>query len=207
MNGREILSIIYNRFYLRDLFGKIIPGLVFIGVVYLAVNRLNLVPDINADVLLIIVLFGVSWVLGFCMQSFGEWIGLIRYYPKSEYKTPSKFYDTYLSFQAKASTDEKEDVERLVVIKEACGNLCSTLLVTGISVHLIIFNVRGFTAMINYVRSFWSLYIIVLFVFIFLLRMHRAHVNRQSKFMKAALSRKGEGNSGNHDLTSEKGQK
>lgn len=187
MNGREIINIIYNRFYLRDLFGKIIPGLVFISANYFVANKLFLVPDIKVDVFLVVVLLGISWVLGFCMQSFGELIKLIRYFPKSE--TQLEFYVRYLSFLKKATMDEKEDVERLVVIKEACGNLCSSILVTSLSVHLMVINMCGFSVIIDYIWSFWSLYLIIIFIFTFLFRMHRKHVNRQSDFMNTVLSK------------------
>lgn len=191
MNGREILSIIYDKFYLRDLFGKMVPGLIFIGATYTTANYFCLVPDIKTGIFLGIVLLGISWILGFCIQSFGEWIKLIRYLPKSE--TQSEFYAQYLDFLKKATMAEKENVERLVVIKEACGNFCSAILVTSIFVHLMIINICGFGVIIDYIWSLWSLYLIIIFIFIFLFRMHREHVNRQSEFMKAVLSNKGEG--------------
>jgi hypothetical protein len=195
MNGREILSVIYDKFYLRDLFGKMVPGLIFIGATYTTANYFCLVPDIKTDIFLVIVLLGISWILGFCMQSFGEWIKLIRYFPKSE--TRSEFYVQYLDFLKKATMAEKENVERLVVIKEACGNFCSAILVTSIFVHLIILNICGFGVIIDYIWSLWSLYVIIIFIFIFLFRMHREHVNRQTEFMKAVLSDKGEGTTEN----------
>lgn len=188
-SSREILSLIYNRFYLRDLFGKIIPGFVFCGGIYLVLEGLEIVPLVEINLPLVIVLIGISWILGFCVQSFGEWIRVIRYYPIS-YKKQSDFYTAYLSFQSQATEHEKEDVERFVVIKEACGNLCSALLLTCICFHLIFLNVCGFTMLRYVVSSFWSLYVVGLLVFYFLFRMHRIHVKRQDDFMKAAINRK-----------------
>lgn len=186
---REILSLIYNRFYLRDFFGKIVPGLVFCTSIYLTLKDLEIVPPVELKPLLIIVLIGISWILGFCMQSFGEWIKLIRYYPSS-YENQSDFLEDYINFQSQATEHEKEDVERLVVIKEACGNLCSTFLLSCICLHLIFLNACGFTILQHFIRSFWSLYVVGLLVFCFLFRMHRIHVKRQDDFMRTAINRK-----------------
>ena len=183
---REILTIIYNRFYLRDLFGKIVPGLIFCISIYLTVNQSLLKMSVQVNLILAIVLLGSSWVLGFCVQSFGEWIGLIRYYSK-DYKTQRDFYKDYISFQKKAIASEKEDVERLVVIKEACGNFCTTLITVGLFVHLIFINTQGLAALIK-CKEYWSIYIIAIFIIIFLFRMHRKHVQRQCDFIKTVLS-------------------
>jgi hypothetical protein len=190
-NIREILSLIYDRFYLRDFFGKIVPGFIFCGGVYITLEKFDIIPIIEPNLPMIFVLIGISWILGFCVQSFGELIKIIRYYPKS-YEKREDFFREYQNFQSKATEYEKEDVERFVVIKEACGNFCSAILLTCICCHLIFLNFCGYIELWRVVKSFWSLYIVGLFVFCCLFYMHRAHVKRQDEFMKVAVSRKKE---------------
>lgn len=184
----KLLTIIYNKFYLRDLFGKIVPGLVLFLSIYIAVDHYLHNIGLQLNWILIIILLGSSWVLGFCVQSFGESIFLIRYYTKN-YNTESEFYKCYILFQDKASTSEKENLERLVVIKEACGNYCSTLITGGIFVHFVIWNAKGFCFFINCLKTYWSLYLIAAFITVFLYRMHREHVKKQCELMETVLKK------------------
>jgi hypothetical protein len=182
---REVMDIIYNKFFLRDIFGKMVPGFLFCSTMYPWAEKFDFLPNLNMNTPMVIVLMGFSWIMGFCIQSFGEWIHLIRYYPKS--KNRLEFYEEYIKFLGNASEFEKQNVERLVVIKEACGNLSISILATAILLNVFIINSQGIKNAIGFFVGYWSLYVVATLIFIFLLRMHRKHVQRQYDFMKIVL--------------------
>jgi len=88
----ELFNAFYRRFVLLDLFGKIIPGAIFlITVSWIIVNIGDAYNFYNyfTNLWVWIIFIGISWLTGFAIQGFGEvtsrnkHIKNFRYYPES----------------------------------------------------------------------------------------------------------------------------
>jgi H+/gluconate symporter-like permease len=132
---------------------------------------------------LMIPLLGVSWILAIALQSFGELVRLIKYRPKeisedNAHKIRSKFYRI-------CSIVERQQAERLIIIKEACGNTAVSMI---LSVLIIIIDkfmksycLKGTLLKTISTISIHDIFILILLLLIIisLLRMHFKHVERQ----------------------------
>ncbi len=207
-NEGGIVNALYSRLLLRDFFGKVVPGAV------LLVSALSsfIVQDSGKLVLslpfsLWLFALGISWLLGFAVQSFGEQTQLIRHYPKILEKTSWRNisslkeldgknlkgeYDVnigYVHFQEYItdfsktvnSFDDIQQKERFSVIKEACGNGYVALLVatTKILGEFIILN-HGKT--LDTLLSHSGLIIIVVATIVYLRRMHFICADQELRF-------------------------
>jgi hypothetical protein len=102
------------------------------------------------------------------------------------YKDWLKFRE---KFRRKANPEQKAEEERIVVIKEACGNGCISL---GISFILVLF----FESVVGHITEqilcdswyiWFPIVVVTLFLIFFLGRMHRIHVQRQYDYMKQVI--------------------
>lgn len=147
----ELAQILYQKFFLRDLLGKIVPGAVFVGVLLWLFYPLPVADTQQAsqpyllDFLLTnfgttLLAFGALWVLGFAVQTLSEFPFirpiLFASWPRPWDKNSSGFHTERLALfvadrqstdpTATASQgitpDHMAQRERFVVIKEACGN-------------------------------------------------------------------------------------
>jgi len=140
-NSKNLFDAFYERLVLRDFFGKIIPGLMLLSVIYLCLPaQLNNVPKLdfiqNISSLGWLAISGLAWLLTFSVQSFGESAGkkkLIIYYPTDVFSDDEKYFEFNIKFNEVALKDEKSQCERFVVIKEACGNGYVTILISWLS--------------------------------------------------------------------------
>jgi hypothetical protein len=112
----------YSHFVLRDLFGKITPGaIVLIAMLIIVINSSDFYKFFySTNVWIWIIFISVSWLIGFAIQGMGEIFHLIIYFPERISKI--RWYEEYIIFLKGAEDFEKQNVERFVVIKEACGN-------------------------------------------------------------------------------------
>lgn len=173
-----IVEAFYSRFILRDLLAKITPGAIVLLVVCSNINFDNIVVELlkSSNLIVCILFFSIAWIVGFAIQGIGELLGLIKYHENEEAEK------NYHRFLIEGKEDQQKDVERMVVIKETCGNsYVALLMVLVITLTNKILNnnwlVKG--DIINY---------IMLLIFIISLRyMHNEHVKRQNKVVKAKL--------------------
>jgi hypothetical protein len=142
-----IFRNLYTGFLLRDLAGKIIPG-IFLLFSIAAMFRppRDLIQGLRKDVPLFIVIFvaGLAWIVTLGTQSLAEGLGIWHYFPieppaGTAPAPPVGFWSNLAfggdeagfnrdtaqidKFQLGASEDQKQQYERFVVIKEGCGNL------------------------------------------------------------------------------------
>jgi hypothetical protein len=87
MSSQEVTQVIdsfYGRFVLRDLFGKIVPGFIAMIAFGATVTSFKDVSDYVGKMSLgaWIIAIGAGWLGGFVVQSLGELLGLIVYYPR-----------------------------------------------------------------------------------------------------------------------------
>ncbi len=196
----ESLSVlfdkIYSAFILRDIAGKIIPGLLlFIPLILLLdlnnEHNLDIILKLNFGLWLLFVI--LLWIMGYIVQSFGELFGLVTYSlslkndskisPKKYIWSPFiKYYVITLEsmletqkvvyMQEKSNSSTLKYIERLAAIREACGNSGSSLILS-LPIYLYYFYAT------NVDNQTLTFFIIILLVLIFLLiRMHREHSYR-----------------------------
>jgi hypothetical protein len=193
----DLFNAFYNGMILRDFFGKVVPGLILLSAVAVCVwweeSSLSDLTKILGSVSLSgwLAVFGAAWITGFGLRCFGESFPpccrekrLHRYFP-AEIPNHKAFFEFRENFRDNASPEALIDAERLVVIKEACGNAYVSLAVSLLFVILYI----GLSYRVIVLK--WRITIPVLLLWVFLIyylrKMHLDHVERQLDYMKAIL--------------------
>lgn len=224
---KTLFDALYERFLLRDLFGKTVPGLILLFFASTAYSNVNATLTLLKDLSFFggLIAIGVGWIAGFALQALGEWRRLILYYPKesSAVRSPSSWIaqslldgmsgerfnlDEYMEKLSKSKNDSelilkeyvfgddkdwyqfvnlfevaigdnvtaKQARERMVVIKEACGNTYLSLLSSLLFVFFIWTTLPWEGCLI--------LTILVISGMILLCRMHFIHVQREYRIMQ-----------------------
>ncbi len=133
----SLFEALYNRFILRDLFGKIVPGLILLVALYVALVRPDTSPAgvitllTSLSVPMWIVLGSIGWITAFGVQWLGERIKILRYYG-DWIPNDKSWYEKVVRFTQVASPAEKDLFERFVVIKETCGNTAMSLVLSAL---------------------------------------------------------------------------
>lgn len=142
---QAVFRNLYTGFLLRDFFGKIVPGVFFLfSIVAMFRSPTELVKEIKKEVpvFAIAIIAGLAWTVTLGTQSLGEGLGIWRYFPVVSGPltgSPVGFWHNLFfggdetsfnastaqvdRFQVDATEDQKQQYERFVVVKEACGNL------------------------------------------------------------------------------------
>ena len=195
-----------------------VPGLIIIGVlVYPFSDTFIKHSNYFTSIWFWIPFLGLSWVFGIAIQSIGEKYSAIKYYPsvleKVDWKyirdhdkdledpegekidkTPEplkadgrwqEFLNAYLD---NAKEEQRKIRERLVVIKEATGNVYLALIISLLKLivdSIIRLKFSG-VSMQKYIDNLPSFLLLVVII-IFLKIMHNIHVNRQFRHMLKIL--------------------
>lgn len=124
----------------------------------------------------------------FSIQSFGEFIKIIKYYDKNIYKSDEAWHKAYNKFLKDSEYYQKRLLERFITIKEACGNLSMSLILSSIISALIIFS-NNIKILCEIIKNpiFWILFILFIIINILLIRMHFEHVERQTRYVKVVI--------------------
>lgn len=228
---KGLFDAFYERFILRDFFGKIIPGFIILSAIGGSLTSqkevLNVLGDISFGGWLIAI--GFAWILGFAVQGFGDITRWIIYYPQPEDRIPRpirwiarreirdvqrgrvfrsdrEWYDFNNDFSRNIrnrpeATSVRQQVERFVVIKEACGNsyVAISLSLSIVVLYAIIMSLvrlYKFGSIFEHISLFdridmvlgYGLTVLVAFgAMVFLGKMHFVHVRRQYEFMAAQM--------------------
>jgi hypothetical protein len=144
-----IFRNLYTGFLLRDFAGKIVPGIFLLfalAAMFCRPSRLIEYVKTETPAHALMLIAGFAWVMTLGIQSVSEGVGIWNYFiepPSSQAQAADShkvgFVRNLLTggsdaefdrdtlrvddFQANATEDEKQQYERFVVIKEACGNL------------------------------------------------------------------------------------
>jgi len=210
----SLFDSFYSKFILRDLFGKIIPGLIiFFPITWIVFSPSDFqfaYGELFTNIWIWILLIGIFWITGFAIQGFGDMVSvklkkrgkkffLLRYYPLNV--TRDEFYKVHIDFNKKANSSESKVVERLIVIKESCGNghiaLSFSLIILLIySFSIIIVDLLNTVNKINsvfsvFIRENFLLFIGLTILIIILIKslkyMHKEHIDRQWHYMKKVI--------------------
>ena len=186
----NLFSAFYQRLVLRDLFGKIVPGAIFLAFTVVAFWPSQLVVARVSSLNLVLTLLGLglAWLVAFVLQALGESVHILRNSPKGQ--TRADFYRQMARFDGGATDLQRMHAERLLVIKEACGNGGMALLL-GVLVNLIVTGTRCTFSSTPCADGFafpW-LPVAVLSVVsgVLLARWHREHVERHRDFIERFL--------------------
>jgi hypothetical protein len=228
---QAVFRNLYTGFLLRDFAGKIVPGIyLFFSVTSMFHSPTNLIKEIRKEVpvFAILLVAGLAWTVTLGTQSLAEGLGIWRYFPvgsppaqmvpsvrvgfwkdlfqggdESSFDVSTAKVDL---FQGGATEDEKQQYERFVVIKEACGNLFIAALLSLPAWLVVIFignNPRNHSDETNKDRSsartghVWAirakkirngigvLYFVL--VMIGLHRMNAQHVRRQLRYTEIVM--------------------
>ena len=127
----KLLDALYDRLILRDAFGKVLPGLVWLSALVIAAWGFDVAQRIvaNIDWPRGVMLVGVGWITGFAVQSVGKLsIGKRKLPWRLETFPPGAFLDDtdysvkLVAFHRKASEHNEQQLERFTTIKDATGN-------------------------------------------------------------------------------------
>jgi Trk-type K+ transport system membrane component len=145
---QAVFRNLYTGFLLRDFAGKIVPGVYLLfSITSMFRAPVSLVKEIRKEVpvFAVILMAGLAWTTTLGTQSLAEALGIWKYFPAGSASAQPKssphigFWvnlfqgDDETNFEANtakvdlfqigATEDEKQQYERFVVVKEACGNL------------------------------------------------------------------------------------
>ncbi|MBN2591980.1 MAG: hypothetical protein JXA81_00630 [Sedimentisphaerales bacterium] len=190
--GENFVDTIYSRFVLRDALGKMVPGsILLVTIIGSSVPwppKVDLIKTVPVSVW--IGFFGLSWIVAFGLQSFGEKVKLIQYLPKcADLET---WYNKYMQFRMKAKIEGVREHERMVVIMEAYGNAAIAL---GASFAFLLikllFDLIAGKATLSTLKTtlpcFGPPVIIFLVLMCCLYRMHREHRSRHYNLLLKGL--------------------
>jgi hypothetical protein len=183
--------ILYQKFFLRDVVGKIAPG----GVAVLAVVQ-NLERLQSGGVLFAFVALGVFFLLGLALQVVGELIGLLSASPKPHHvlllpvgwlqrlpvcahwwqvneDSTERLTRLQCALPGQISTEALAYWEYLAALREGAGNLALALLVAAMSFET------------------GSIGMVALLLFFLLWSSHKLFAKRQARFEITILARTG----------------
>ncbi len=170
----ESIKIVYQKFIMRDLFSFFTPGvIVFMSVLYLVESeQSSIIYDLQrTPASLYVPLIGFCYVIGISLQFVGHWLGLakIHHYGKWEehLNSLSKFYR-----MTRNANDIRDQHERFVFLKQACGNNALAL-IAAIPLVAIKLGIRIFS------QFNWLAILLMGFVIVILLRVQRENLDRQ----------------------------
>jgi len=135
----SLFDALYTRLLLRDFFGKIVPGSFIILAIVISLPPYSDLyfrdgKMLRVHVILALAIFlGVAWIIAFAVQAFGETFKLIKWHGE---KTDQEFLKKRVDFGRRASCRESQQLERLIVIKEACGNGYLALVLSALLLFL-----------------------------------------------------------------------
>ncbi|MEW6410415.1 MAG: hypothetical protein AB1488_09955 [Nitrospirota bacterium] len=141
----DLAKILYERFFMRDVLGKVTPGfIVLLTFLHLfGVNQLPIVPDMKLEgpiqVVVYVIIIPVCYLLGLGLQIFGESFGLHSPSPQplkfllvlrlpswaeayNEHRNRLSMINTKIA-DKDVRADVKSQRERFVYLKEGSGNL------------------------------------------------------------------------------------
>lgn len=186
-----LVSGLYDRLVLRDLFGKVVPGTIWLTIILAALApQTNLVDAIGGHGLAVtLLLLGCAWLSAFILQALGEKTHFLRNCPKRETRTT--FYQRLAQFGDTADGNARMHAERLLVIKEACGNggmalITGTLVNALISAAACVFKNQYWTATFTF--TWWLLAIMAVGGGSLLVSWHREHVERHKELLERFIA-------------------
>ena len=192
-----LFDAFYSKFVLRDFLAKIVPGSMLVSAIAISLTSfpffLNYVSLMSYWFW--IAGFGIAWIATFAVQSFAEKYNFIQYYPVMEGLDQKGFYEKQIKFNQISSISEKQQVERFVVIKEACGNSYVTLSISLLLLMTdgILDTIRNEGLILPWIQNeLFQIHVLIVLIgaIYFLRKMHFIHVIRQYEYLLQVIESK-----------------
>ena len=135
---KELFEVLYTKFFLRDILAKVVPGFIFLALLF---------PDVwenDFPFSLIVVGYGISFAMGMFMQTIGELLRIIKIHVWDEDVSSSmkvslenlqRFLKRYEEYQPAATDKYKRAIlmerERLVILKNMAATYAILALFVG----------------------------------------------------------------------------
>ena len=138
----KLFDALYSRLLLRDAFGKVLPGTIWLAAIVVSALGLPLAIALleGLTTMRSLLLVGLGWVVGFAVQSSGKviWPPLLRTqtYPPGAFADHAEFAAKLVTFHRRATEHESQTLERFVIIKEAAGNVYVAVLLAAATIGL-----------------------------------------------------------------------
>jgi hypothetical protein len=190
----DAIKSLYRGFFIRDLLSFLTPGtVVLVSALLLVFKPAQILAFISSIPLLVFLpIFGVCYVVGFSVQSFGAMVGLITFFNPKDVPGGVKdnggmrtregmkaHWSRIATFESLANDEAKERWERLVVLKQMCGNNTIAAIIAGI-----LLSIRGWLPSV----SLGALVALTVVMLISLYWGHRIYREQQMVWENAFIS-------------------
>lgn len=177
-----------------DIFAKVLPGLI---VIFALVISLSSIEEAYRRISCLsqgewFAVIVIAWIVGYAVQSIGEFTHLIRYHPKCV--TTEEWYKQMAKFRSSNTYEAyKLAFYRLGLVKEACDNtyvaliLAIVWIVVSSAMECNLAQIR----LTNINADERRILVFIVFLILSLRRMHHVNVDRQYKYLQASLTLEG----------------
>ena len=181
---RSLFQAIYDRFIIRDVFGKVVGASIILFSVSAALTSLSDIIALLSNMTFVHwgLTFGLAWVTSFVLQGLGESMGVLKVSPPPF--TREQFHTDFIDFQRLCSDDERAHAERLLVIKEAAGNTCMALflVVPLVPTLLVMRIVRNSSGPLDLLEHWFPLAPILVLSMVAGLSLRKVHVEHLTRY-------------------------
>jgi hypothetical protein len=181
----SFFEALYTHFILRDFIGKIVPGGIFLYLIWSAGwpgEGLDELGNISGAG--IVALMGLSWVMAIPLQQFSTFVARVVF--------RCEHHDSKLTvrFRRISTAIERSQYERFVIIKEASGNGGAALFLGMVFwVFLEVFSVIRMNSVTSTSpESLFALVLLLLLLSFSLMKSQAQHMIRQAEYVDNVLS-------------------
>lgn len=173
------IQTVYTRFVLRDFVAKILPGLVLLASLSSVTFGWSATHEAfqQARWIEAIGIGGIAWILAFAIQEIGHRARIL------DHKSDKVRIEAGVKFSRSCNEDERALRERYIVIKEACGNLFVSIV---LSVSVLLAS-QELSELIKLFRNSleWPVLLSWFVLAVLLLLSHRRHSKLQSDYTES----------------------
>lgn len=185
---KGVFDALYSKLILRDVVGKMAPGLFVLFALEAQTQLISLVPGTttSSEAFRTLMLLVAGWFVALALQSLGETTRILRMWPE-HMQADADRYQTRIEFARSATEEEKHQAERFALIGESAGVMTVACLV--VVIHSVLSAIVSLTPHQFFYDSRGWLWRLGLGVAIYgLRRTHRSHCGKRYKFMKEVIA-------------------
>ena len=186
----SLVEALYEKFLLRDVFGKIAPGMITLGALaYVIYPKLTSLVVTKMEWPLLAMAVPIAWLASLVIQSAGEKIRYIRLWPDAM-KDPLVRYARRNAFMERATPSEKQQALRFELIAESSGIFGAACLL--VAILLVFISLQAQVAVAG-PDAWWRHLCLSAWLFLssYLLRVHHIlHTTKRYDYYKSVVDKK-----------------